>query len=117
MLKESDFPTIDEIAKRLEHIPAQVEPDMREHESEEPRIDVRLQVRDIDLTSDGPWWTVHTGDASYDQDHRGFWGSGCVVADDTPETLRSLADMLREDAIEDAAMCQQLDTTDTESEE
>lgn len=63
MLKESDFPTIDEIAACLEHIPARVEPDMREHESEEPCIDVRLQVWDAE---DGGGWTVHTGDASYD---------------------------------------------------
>lgn len=89
MLTEKDFPTIDEIAVALAHIPAHVE-----HESEEPHIDVRLQVWD-----DGQW-AIHTGDASYDQDHRGFWGAGCVIADDTPETLRDLAEQLRDDAIE-----------------
>jgi len=39
------------------------------------------------------------------------------VQDDTPETLRVLAEELRDDALEDAAMSDQLDTTDTESEE
>lgn len=60
MLKESDFPTIDEIAACLEHIPAR---------------------------------------------------------DDTPETLRTLAKQLREDALDHAATCEQLDADDTESEE
>lgn len=35
-------------------------------------VDVRLQVLE-----DGRW-TVHVGDSQYDQDHRGYWGSGYV---------------------------------------
>lgn len=34
-------------------------------------VDVRLQV------VDGTWY-LHSGDASYDQDHRGFWGAGSL---------------------------------------
>lgn len=34
-------------------------------------IDVRLQV-----SEDG--WSIHTGDSSYDQDHRGFWGASSM---------------------------------------
>jgi len=32
-------------------------------------VDVRLQV-----WPDGSW-NLHTGDSSYDQDHRGYWGA------------------------------------------
>lgn len=35
-------------------------------------IDVRLQV-----TPDGEWY-LHSGAASYDTDHRGFWGAASV---------------------------------------
>lgn len=34
-------------------------------------IDVRLQVGERG-------WSVHTGDPSYDQDHRGFWGASSM---------------------------------------
>jgi hypothetical protein len=39
---------------------------------EELCTDVRLQI-----LPDGSW-AVHTGDSSYDQDHRGVWGSASV---------------------------------------
>jgi hypothetical protein len=38
-------------------------------------LDVRLQV------SDNGDWAVRFGDAQYDQDHRGFWGSSIVSYD------------------------------------
>lgn len=56
------FPSIADVARELRGINANVEGD----------CDVRLQVWD-----DGQW-RVHYGDSSYDQDHRGFWGSSSV---------------------------------------
>ena len=57
-----------------------------------PYIDVRLQV-----LPDGEW-TLHHGDASYDQDHRGYWGAGTVSPDDDDvaliETARDLVDQV-----------------------
>ena len=34
-------------------------------------IDVRLQVN-------GNSWAIHTGDSSFDQDHRGVWGASFI---------------------------------------
>ena len=45
-------------------------------------VDVRLQVSAAD-------WTLHTGDPSYDTDHRGFWGAGFLPYGRT--NLRELA--------------------------
>jgi hypothetical protein len=46
-------------------------------------LDVRLQV----FASAGPdytgSWTLHFGDPSYDQDHRGYWGAGTCTRDMT----------------------------------
>src|SRR4029078_13330896 len=58
-------------------------------------IDVRLQVQ-----SDG--WTVHFGDSSYDQDHRGFWGASCIV---TTSNCREVARDLIEQAKDHEAQC------------
>lgn len=55
--------------------------------------DVRLQVMD-----DGGW-CVHMGDASYDQDHRGFWGaSGLTRSTNCVELARELIDQCADHA-------------------
>lgn len=51
----------------------------------QPSIDVRLQVRE-----DGSY-EHHSGDASYDTDHRGYWGCGAVAPDDDDVALTALA--------------------------
>ena len=60
-----------------------------EDENGQPSIDVRVQ------RFDGEWF-FHSGDAQYDTDHRGFWGSGKVVANliDLEDGLELLADDL-----------------------
>ena len=70
-------------------------PDASEFEKGETRgIDVRLQVHDGS-------WSLHTGDSSYDQDHRGHWGAGFL----TPRcNARELARELIDEAEESAAM-------------
>lgn len=55
-----------------------------------PATDVRLQV-----WSDGTW-QIHTGDSSYDQDHRGARGSSCLLWD--RQNLTELARDLIEQA-------------------
>ncbi len=46
-----------------------IDPADAEFGCDENLCDVRLQVhKDCG-------WTIHTGDSSYDQDHRGYWGS------------------------------------------
>jgi hypothetical protein len=58
-------------------------------------IDIRLQVM-----SRGDWY-IHTGDASYDTDHRGFWGSSTL---DTESDYQAVAaDMIGE--AEEAYAC------------
>ncbi len=59
-------------------------------------VDVRLQV-----WSDGSW-TIHTGDASYDQDHRGFWGASSMT---TRTNARELAKELISEAQGHQAQC------------
>ncbi len=64
--------------------------DLVEPGEDSASTDVRLQVWD-----DGTW-NVHTGDASYDQDHRGFWGASCLSYD--RQDLEALARDLIEQA-------------------
>lgn len=47
-------------------------------------IEVRLQV-----TADH--WQINSGDASYDQDHRGYWGANQITAYATPTELADIA--------------------------
>lgn len=56
------FPSIKAVRRELCLINANVEGE----------CDVRLHV-----WPDGEW-TIHYGDPSYDQDHRGYWGAGSV---------------------------------------
>lgn len=57
---------------------------------ETPGFDVRLQVHDGS-------WSLHTGDASYDQDHRGYWGAGFLTEGDGD--CRELAQDLIDEAL------------------
>lgn len=58
----------------------------------EPYTDIRLQVVD-------GGWQLNTGDAGYDQDHRGYWGTGSV----SPECSKAEARRIAKDLIEQAA--------------
>ncbi len=46
---------------------------------------------------------VHWGDASYDQDHRGFWGAGVLSEADGEAELAELASDLIEQALDHKA--------------
>ena len=51
---------------------------------------MRLQVHD------GGWY-VHSGDAQYDTDHRGYWGAASVSEDDSDGALQDTArDLIRQ---------------------
>ena len=79
-----------EIAEHLEAIQYEVKenPDLDiNHGEDQAYIDVRLQ-----LQANGSF-VVHFGDPSYDQDHRGFWGSSSIAVDtDLEETAHDLLD-------------------------
>lgn len=62
--------------------------------------DIRLQVY-----ADGRW-LLHSGDSSYDQDHRGFWGSSFLSYD--RQNLTDLARDLIDQAAEQAAESESL---------
>ena len=70
--------------------------DITEYGSDEPGGDIRLQVHN--------GWMVHTGDSQYDQDHRGYWGSGWVPAGCTQAQARDIARELVEEAADHEAM-------------
>jgi hypothetical protein len=61
-------------------------------------VDVRLQVHD-------GTWAIHAGDASYDQDHRGFWGASSVSANTDGDDLTSILEDLVDQALEHASQC------------
>jgi hypothetical protein len=58
--------------------------------------DVRLQLIDGS-------WALHTGDASYDQDHRGAWGASSISAGATMKECRETAKDLIAEAEESLA--------------
>lgn len=76
------YPTKDELITALKS----VRKDAREWDLTDG-IDVRLQCTEVG-------WQLHTGDASYDQDHRGVWGSDCVMFDSTAVDLAAIATRL-----------------------
>lgn len=60
--------------------------------------DVRISLHvddDGDVTWAGCW-----GDPQYDNDHRGFWGSGCLSSKDNAEDIESLARELMDQALD-----------------
>lgn len=63
-----------------------------------PETDIRLQ-----LQPDGSW-NLHSGDASYDTDHSGYWGA--VVLDAYDYDAMGLASELIEQAEEHRAQCE-----------
>lgn len=60
----------------------------------EDGMDVRLQWHN--------GWSLHSGDSSYDQDHRGFWGASSIDADSDPAEV---VDELIDQVLEAAACC------------
>ena len=66
------WPSVDDVAQELSQLYADVDwsdPDLAEG------LEIRLQVRE------GGNWQVNVGDAGYDTDHHGFWGSGLMSKD------------------------------------
>ncbi len=61
-----------------------------------PCIDVRLRYHDDSFYT-------YSGDSSYDQDHRGFWGASSVGPGETEESLLAIAGDLFEQVLEHAA--------------
>jgi hypothetical protein len=89
-----EFPTVAEVAEELRAVQMGVAWD--DIEEGEPGVDVRLQV------GEGGSWAVHSGDASYDTDHSGFWGAGSL---DAITDCDALAAELIEEAKDHAAQC------------
>lgn len=88
----------------IERGPVQSEPSPEEtaerEDGDDPdATDVRLQVR----TWRGNDWAIRTGDSSYDQDHRGFWGAGRLSPYDTDHCVGETARDLVNQALEHAA--------------
>lgn len=94
--------TIKEIAAEVyecgQYLKANFSPaDLREHgqHSDDPvGTDCRLQIHD------GTWY-FHSGEASYDQDHRGSWGSGFVPRGVSKMEARRIAKDLIAEAMSD----------------
>lgn len=88
------------IAERLLNERQFVFSDLRLATTNDVEIDVRAQ-----LTPDGEW-LLHTGDASYDTDHRGYWGVGVLGGDtDIQELARDLISEALESAETEAGEC------------
>ena len=88
----SGLPTIEEVYDDLVGVRKEIE-----GYGDVPDTDVRLQVHEGS-------WSLHSGDAQYDTDHRGYWGAASVSVDDTNATLRQTAKDLIRQVEEDHAM-------------
>jgi hypothetical protein len=71
--------------------------DLTEKGEEFSGTDCRLQVQ-------GGSWTLHTGSADYDQDHRGSWGCSSIPFACTWKEAREIARDLIDQVLEDIAM-------------
>ncbi len=63
-------------------------------------VECRLQVHNGN-------WQLHTGDSSYDQDHRGAWGCGSIPWGCTRKESREIARELLNDCDDSAAQMEQ----------
>lgn len=83
------FPSIQDVASALRSQKRWCE------KGDEGGIDVRLQVME------GGSWAIRTGDSSYDQDHRGYWGSSYLTRS---SNCRDLAYEMLEECKDQEAM-------------
>jgi len=95
------FPRIRDVARELLAINREIE-GAPEDADNGGGVDVRLCVQD-----DGSWLVLF-GDASYDQDHRGYWGASSVPGSKNgrPKRFRSrdIARSLLDQVIEEYAI-------------
>ncbi len=96
------FPSIVDVAAYLRGIDT-THPETWSLPEDERWIDVRLQV-----WPDGTW-AIHTGDSSYDQDHRGYWGASSLPMFGTGrfnarDTARELIDQAKDQQAQDVAL-------------
>lgn len=70
--------------------------DDTDDDDEPAGMDVRLQIHERG------GWSLRSGDSSYDQDHRGYWGAGYLTTD---TDCADLAAELIDEAGEHAAQC------------
>jgi hypothetical protein len=62
------FPSIKAVAEEIAYANKQV----NSADVGEDQCDIRLQVYENGN------WVLRIGDASYDQDHKGYWGNSCI---------------------------------------
>lgn len=91
------WPSVDDIFTQLVAIQAEVK---AWKDPEVVETDVRLQVR---VAAGEASWEVHSGDASFDQDHRGYWGASSVNIAEGYKLLRECARDLQSQSIDDWA--------------
>jgi hypothetical protein len=100
--KKIQWPRINDVLEDL----VEIRDFIRSHDISD--TDVRLQVETTQYHNNGDFlntsWQVHSGDASYDQNHYGYWGSGVVSSDMSKATLRDIAHDLIEQAKDHEAM-------------
>lgn len=79
-----------------------------EDDESEPLVAVRLRVQ-VSEDAESYVWSILTGDPSYDQDHRGFWGSSCLSPDDDEQELVTLIRELVGQVLDHAAQAAEFD--------
>ena len=73
-LKEVVFDIARDIKVEYQDKDGNVPDDLEDEHGETPSVDVRLQWYNNQ-------WQIHTGDSSYDTDHRGYWGASGIQID------------------------------------
>lgn len=77
-----EWPAISDLAAALREIQRNADfPSLPAAREEEPSDDEQGECFDIRLQVTPGSWELHTGDASYDTDHRGAWGASCLDAE------------------------------------
>jgi hypothetical protein len=95
VLEAAEAEIIQEVFRYLQTVVANAD-----SEFDEEGIDCRLQLR---VSGDEYTWAVHTGDSSYDQDHRGYWGASSYNSTLDEQQCAYLARELVEQALEQCA--------------
>lgn len=92
LLTEEGWPSTDDVAELIKETRDAIDWDHLGRTTGDVDVDVRLRVQ----KGESGWvYEIKTGDAGYDTDHNGFWGSGSLSKD---SNVTELADELLDQA-------------------
>jgi len=89
------WPSVAEVATELEGVADDLDDECHTEGCDD---DDCAGCTDVRLQCDDSGWSVHSGDAQYDTDHRGYWGASSVSTDsEFAEIAADLIDQAKDD--------------------